>query len=51
MKIKTGFELRDVCGDKVIIATYAMIDENQAAEHEPIVVLVDDQNVEIAPLP
>ena len=38
-------------GDKVIIATYAMIDENQAAEHEPIVVLVDDQNVEIAPLP
>ena len=38
-------------GDKVIIATYAMIDENQAAEHEPIVVLVDDQNVEMAPLP
>ena len=38
-------------GVKVIIATYAMIDENQAAEHEPIVVLVDDQNVEIAPLP
>lgn len=37
-------------GDKVIIAAYAMIDEAQAAAHEPIVVLVDDQNNQIAPL-
>lgn len=38
-------------GDKVIIATYAMMDENEAANHEPVVILVDDRNEEIAPLP
>ena len=35
-------------GDKVIIATYAMMDEREAANHHPVVVLVDDQNREIA---
>ena len=38
-------------GDKVIIATKAMMDENEAANHEPVVILVDDRNEEIAPLP
>lgn len=38
-------------GDKVIIATYAMFPEDEAAAHEPIVVLVDERNAEIPPLP
>ena len=31
-------------GDKVIIATFAMFEAEEAATHEPTVVLVDDQN-------
>ena len=31
-------------GDLIIIATYANFDEGEAAEHEPVVVLVDSQN-------
>ena len=38
-------------GDKVIIATYAMMDVQEAAAHQPTIVLVDDKNQEIAPLP
>ncbi len=38
-------------GDKVIIATYAMMDTQEAAAHQPTIVLVDDKNQEIAPLP
>ena len=38
-------------GDKVIIATYAMMDAQGAAAHRPTVVLVDDRSQEIAPLP
>lgn len=36
-------------GDKVIIATYAMMDETEAASHRPTVVLVDEHNREIEP--
>ena len=38
-------------GDKVIIATYAMMDVQEAVAHQPTIVLVDDKNQEIAPLP
>ena len=38
-------------GDKVIIGTYAMMDAEEAAENQPNIVLVDDKNQEIAPLP
>lgn len=38
-------------GDKIIIATYAMMDEKEAADHKPTVILVDDLNREIAGLP
>ena len=38
-------------GDKLIIATYAMMDAQEAAAHQPTIVLVDDKNQEIAPLP
>ena len=38
-------------GDKVIIAAYAMMTEEEAARHQPVVVLVDDQNREIPALP
>lgn len=31
-------------GDKVIIAAYAMMTEDEAAAHTPVVVLVDDKN-------
>jgi aspartate 1-decarboxylase len=31
-------------GDKVILATFADLDEAEAKDHEPIVVLVDDRN-------
>lgn len=34
-------------GDKVIIATYAMMDEKEAINHTPTVILVDDNNQEI----
>ena len=34
-------------GDKIIIATYAMMDEKEAEHHHPVVILVDDQNREI----
>lgn len=35
-------------GDKVIIATYAMMDPNEAKNHKPTVILVDDNNQEIS---
>ena len=38
-------------GDKIIIATYAMMDEKEANGYEPTIILVDDHNLEIAPLP
>ena len=38
-------------GDKVIIAAYAMFTEQEAANHQPVIVLVDDQNREIPALP
>ncbi len=31
-------------GDKVIIATFGMYDQNEAKTHKPTVVLVDDKN-------
>ena len=34
-------------GDKIIIATYAMMDNEEALHHQPVVVLVDDKNREI----
>lgn len=38
-------------GDKVIIATYAMMTEEEAKGHQPTVILVDDENREIHALP
>ena len=38
-------------GDKVIIATYAMLTEEEAATHHPTIVLVDEKNCEIPQLP
>lgn len=38
-------------GDKVIIATYAMMDEQEARNHAPTVILVDEHNREIPGLP
>lgn len=38
-------------GDKIIIATYAMMNEDEAAHHEPNIVLVDENNIEIPQLP
>ena len=38
-------------GDKVIIATYAMMTEDEAKAHQPVIVLVDDNNREIPALP
>ena len=38
-------------GDKVIIATYAMMDTQEADAHQPTIVPVDDKNQEIAPPP
>ena len=34
-------------GDKVIIATYAMMDKAEADSHQPTIILVDDNNQEI----
>jgi aspartate 1-decarboxylase len=31
-------------GDKVLVVSYAMMDEKTATDHEPTVVLVDEQN-------
>ncbi len=31
-------------GDKVIIVTYAQLDENEIANHKPTIVIVDDNN-------
>lgn len=38
-------------GDKVIIATYAAMTEEEAAKHRPTVILVDENNCEIPMLP
>ena len=34
-------------GDKIIIATFAMMDAKEAKEHHPTIVLVDENNHEI----
>lgn len=40
-----GAAARKVCiGDKVIIIAYAMMDEKEAKEYQPKVVMVDDNN-------
>lgn len=31
-------------GDKVIIVTYAILDENEVAKHKPTIVIVDENN-------
>ncbi|MBQ9688320.1 aspartate 1-decarboxylase [bacterium] len=31
-------------GDKVIIVTYAMLDENEAKNHKPTIIVVNDKN-------
>ena len=38
-------------GDKIIIATYAMMTEEEAKTHQPRVILVDEANQEIPALP
>lgn len=38
-------------GDKVIIATYAMMTKEEAENHRPVVILVDEKNQEIPLLP
>ena len=38
-------------GDKVIIATYGMMTEEEAKVHQPVVILVDEENREIPALP
>lgn len=38
-------------GDKVIIATYATMTQEEAQSHRPTVILVDDSNQEIPQLP
>ncbi len=38
-------------GDKIIIATYAMMDEQEASSHKPTIILVDENNQEITEHP
>jgi aspartate 1-decarboxylase len=37
-------------GDKVIVISYGIYDEAEAAEHQPVVVLVDDSNAVVPQL-